>query len=173
MWKRRTSFGAGSEVDGVLRAQRSEASDEFVERLSGRLHELHSRTQRAWSRAAFAGAISIFILGTFASFGGLSYAASGASGTYHAVKQVAAKHAFIVTVHKSSAASQYAPTPKPHKQTHPNSGVAGTQAGVAGIAGVRSGGTLPFTGISLLTTLIISIGLIVLGLALRRRERRD
>src|SRR5213592_1993104 len=173
MWKRRRSFGVGSEVEAALRAHRVEAPDDLVEGLSERVLAQRRRTQTGWSRLAFAGAVSTFILGTFASFGGLSYAASGAVGTYHAVKQVTVKHALIVSVHKSSAASQYAPTPKPHKKTHPP---AGTQArtGVAGIsAGVNTGRTLPFTGLSLLTTLIVSLALIVVGLALRRRERRN
>jgi hypothetical protein len=115
--------------------------------------------------------VSVFILGTFASFGGLSYAASGAAGTYHAVKQVAVKHSLIVSVPKSSASAQYAPKPKPHKTTQPPAAkVAGTQAGVAGVS---SGGTLPFTGLSLLATFILSLSLIALGVALRRRERRN
>src|SRR6266498_2645126 len=169
MWKRRKSFGVGSEVEVVLRSQRAEADQSFVEGLSERVLAQRARNRTGRSRLAFAGAVSIFILGTFASFGGLSYAASGAAGTYHAVKQVAVKHTLIVSVHKSSAASQYAPTPKPHKTTPPSAGVAGTQTDVAGLAGVSSGGTLPFTGLSLLTTFIVSFALIVLGLALRRR----
>jgi hypothetical protein len=172
MWKRRRSFGVGSEVDGALRGHRMEAREEFVEGLSERVLERTHRPRR-WSRVAFAGAVSTFILGTFASFGGLSYAASGAAGTYHAVKRVATHHAFIVKVHKSSAASQYGPAPKPHTTTPPSAGVAGTQTGVAGVAGVSSGGTLPFTGLSLLATLIVSLALIAGGLALRRRERRS
>jgi len=35
-----------------------------------------------------------------------------------------------------------------------------------------SAGTLPFTGLSLLGTAVVSIVLVGLGLALRRRERR-
>jgi hypothetical protein len=170
MWKRRKSFGVGAEVEAALRSQRAQANQSFVEGLSERVLAESPRTRTGWSRVAFAGAVTTFILGTFASFGGLSYAASGAAGTYHAVKQVAVKHTLIVSVHKSSAASQYAPTPKPHKTTPPSAGVAGTQTGVAGVS---SGGTLPFTGLSLLTTFIVSLALIVLGLALRRRERRN
>jgi hypothetical protein len=162
MWKRRRSYGAGSELDQGLRAHRAEARNEFVDELTGRVLAQRPHRRPAWSRIAFAGAVSTFVLGTFASFGGLSYAASGATGTYHAVKQVAVKHTFIVSTHKSSAASEYPPTPKPPKPPH---GVAG------GIAGVSSGGTLPFTGLSLLATLIVSLALIAAGVALRRRER--
>ena len=61
-----------------------------------------------------------------AAFRGLSYAASGAADAYDAAKQVAVKHTLKVSVHKSSAADQYAPTPKPHKKhkkSHPVAGV--------------------------------------------------
>jgi hypothetical protein len=83
---------------------------------------------------------------------------------------VAVKHSLIVSVPKSSASAQYAPKPKPHKTQPPAATVAGTQVGVAGVS---SGGTLPFTGLSLLATFVLSLGLIVLGVALRRRERRN
>ena len=121
--------------------------------------------------------ISVFVLGTFASLGGLGYAASGATGTYGAVKQVAVKHTLIVSVHKSSAADEYAPKPKPKphkKKVKPvhQTGVAGAQTGV-GIAGVKTSGTLPFTGLSLLATLVLSMALLVAGIILRRRERRN
>jgi hypothetical protein len=54
--------------------------------------------------------------------------------------------------------------------------VAGVKAstGVAGVsAGVSTGKTLPFTGFSLLATLILSFALIAVGVALRRREREN
>src|ERR671923_585380 len=173
MWKLRR-FKGGSELDTVLRSRRSEARPEFVAELSKQVLDEPYVPRRTWSRVAFAGAASTFILGTFASFGGLGYAASGAAGTYHAVKQVAVKHTLIVSVKKSSASDQYAPKPKPHKKSKPAvAGVAGQQGavGVAGVSGVRSGGTLPFTGLSLAATLALSLALIVAGLTLRRRER--
>jgi hypothetical protein len=173
MWKRRKSFGVGSEVEAALRSQRVDADQSFVDGLSEHVLAQRSETRAGRSRLAFAGAVSVFILGTFASFGGLSYAASGAAGTYHAVKQVAVKHSLIVSVPKSSASAQYAPKPKPHKTQPPAAKVAGAQLGVAGVAGVSSGGTLPFTGLSLLATFILSLSLIVLGVALRRRERKN
>lgn len=79
-----------------------------------------------------------------------------------------------MSVHKSSAAEQYAPTPKPHKKkphkkVHPAAGVEAS----TGVAGVSTGKTLPFTGLSLLTTLILSLALIVAGVAIRRRERKN
>jgi hypothetical protein len=174
MWNRRKAFRAGREVDTALRAQRVEPSDEFVDGLSRHV-AAHGRAARpAWSRVAFAGAVTTFVLGSFASFGGLGYAASGAAGGYHAVKRVVVKHALIVSVHRSSAAAQYAPAPKPKHKTTVH--VAGAQAGagVAGVsAGLKTGKTLPFTGISLLGTLVLSLALIIAGITLRRRERRS
>jgi hypothetical protein len=171
MGKWRRIFGARSDLEAVLRSQRVEARDDFVDDLAEHVVASRRVTRRAWSRVAFAGAVTTFILGTVASFGGLSYAAAGAAGTYHTVKQVAVKHTLFVSVRQSSAASQYAPKPKPkHKPHHKTggAGVAGLQAAVS-----RPSGTLPFTGLSLLTTLVVSLALIATGLLLRRRERRS
>jgi hypothetical protein len=166
---RRRWLNRDSHLDGRLRRCRPEARDGFVESLSHRISGESPASRRAGSRLAFAAAVSTFILGTLVSFGGLSYAASGAVGTYHTVKQVAVKHTLFVSVHKSSASSQYAPKPKPHKKhRQAAAGVAGLQAAVS-----KPSGTLPFTGISLLTTLVVSLALIATGLLLRRRERRN
>jgi hypothetical protein len=172
MWKWRRTFGARSDLETVLRSQRVEAREEFVDRLSDRVLAEPQVARRAWSRVAFAAAVATFILGAVASFGGLSYAASGATGTYHTMKQVAVKHTLFVSVSKSSAADQYAPKPKPkpkhHRRHQSAAGVAGLQSAVA-----KPSGTLPFTGLSLLTTLVVSLLLIATGLLLRRRERRN
>jgi hypothetical protein len=176
MWKRRKSYGVSQELDAALRSQRAAPREEFVDGLSRRVLAEPLTPRKAWSSVAFAAALSTFILGMFASFGGLSYAASGAADAYDAAKQVAVKHTLKVSVHKSSAADQYAPTPKPHKKhkkSHPVAGV-NARTGVAGAtAGVSTGKTLPFTGLSLLTTLILSLALIVVGVALRWREREN
>jgi hypothetical protein len=170
MWKRRKSLG----VDAVLRAHRAEPRDEFVDSLSRRVAGESRPARTAWSRVAFAGAVSTFVLGTFASFGGLGYAASGAAGSYHAVKKVVVNHSLIVSVHKSSAADQYSPPPKPKQKAQVQVAGAQSGSGVAGVnAGVKSSQTLPFTGISLLGTLVLSLALIGVGIALRRRERQS
>jgi hypothetical protein len=162
-----------SKLEDQLRSIRAEPRDEFVTQLAETV-ESRPAPRRAWSRLAFAGAVTTFILGTFASFGGLGYAASGSAGAYHAAKQVTTGHLFV-TVHKSSAADQYGPKPKPHKKpkTHPSvvAGVAGQQAAVN--KGVKSSGTLPFTGLSLLATLLVSLALIASGIALRRGEAKS
>jgi predicted permease len=46
-----------------------------------------------------------------------------------------------------------------------------SQAQTAGVAAAAEGGNLPFTGFSLLGTVIVALGLIALGMVLRRRER--
>jgi len=158
MWRRRNG-----EITDALRAHRAEAPDELVERVSALVGQTGPRRSRSWSRLAFASGLSVFVLGTFASFGGLSYAASGAHDTYHALSHAVVVHKLAVSVH-SSAADQYPHAVKSavkHKVTrHPH-------------AVVAQGGTLPFTGFSLLTTLLLSFALIGTGIALRRREHRE
>jgi hypothetical protein len=150
-----------------LRAQRAEAPDGLVEEISARVSAAPAG-RRAWSRVAFASAVSVFVLGTFASFGGLGYASSGASDTYSAVKKIAVAHKLQVAVHRSSAADQYHPTTTPSAFTPPatNQPSAGVAAAVA-----TQGNTLPFTGFSLVGTFVASLALIGAGIFLRRRER--
>ena len=130
---RRRWLNRGSQLDAQLRNSRPQARDEFVKSLSE--HVVGRARTPIWarSRLAFAGAVSTFILGTLVSFGGLSYAASGAAGTYHTVKQVAVHHTLFVSVHKSSASDQYAPPPKPHPKKHHRT------SGAVGVAGVMRG----------------------------------
>jgi hypothetical protein len=120
-----------------------------------------------WSRLAFAAAFSTLLLGTFASLGGIGYTTSGASHAYQTVKKLTA--AEDVTVDRSAAADQYAPAPTPTQ----GAGPAEASQGAAAAEAVEQAETLPFTGISLLTTALLGIALIAVGLALRRRERRE
>jgi hypothetical protein len=167
MWKRR-KFDRGSDLEARLRSYRTSAPEELVDRVGHQITGERLAPQRAWSRVAFASAVAVFMLGTFASFGGLSYAASGATGTFHAVKQVTAGK-LLVSTHKSSAADEYGKTP-PAKQA-PAAGNAGVQTSLG--SGVKASGSLPFTGLSLAATLLVSLAMIASGLALRRRERRN
>jgi hypothetical protein len=104
----------------------------------------------------------------FASFGGFGYAASGAHSTYTVVKQAVVHHKLAVRPTKSSAASQYSTpsTAAPAQQVAGQSQVKGSALGA-----VKS--SLPFTGISLLATVLVGFALLVTGLILRRRERSE
>jgi hypothetical protein len=172
MWIRRSASRREPELEAALRELRSEASAELVDDLSRRVAGQQSSPSRAWSRPAFAAAVSVFILGTFASFGGLSYAASGATGTYGAVKQVVVKHKLTVSVHTSSAEAQYPHKPKPPKGGPFKPPQTPHQQPTGNVATAESS-TLPFTGFSLLATFLVSLALIGAGIALRRRERRS
>jgi hypothetical protein len=151
----------------MLRSHRVEPREEFVEGLAERIDSERPRHRTAWSRLAFAGAASTLILGMFASFGGFGYAASGASSTYAVVKQAVVHQSLKVHVKSSAASSQYAKPPaKPAQQ------VAGqTQAKGSTLGAVKS--SLPFTGLSLLATVLVGFALLVTGLILRRRERSE
>lgn len=166
MWSRRRG---DHDLDRRLRRLRPEAPPELVDRLVGRVEGAEHRSRRAWSRLAFAAALSVFVLGTFASFGGLSYAASGATQTYQSVKKVVVTHK--VTVRHSSASDQYGP--KPSKVTPSKPAKPKPHGAVAAAVSPAQSGTLPFTGLSLLGTFVVSLALIGLGVALRRRERRS
>jgi hypothetical protein len=105
----------------------------------------------------------------FATVGGFSYAAAGATSTYSVVKEIVVDQKLTVDVEKSSAQEQYPGTPTPPEQP-PQQNLAGENTAVAG---VEAADTLPFTGISLLATFLVGASLLALGLILRRRERRS
>lgn len=168
MWSHRRSRRP-SDLEATLRENRAEPRDEFVQSLADHVDANRPVHRTAWSRLAFAGAASTMILGMFASFGGVGYAAGGATSAYSVVKKAVVDHKLNVDVHKSSAAAQYDSTPSAEP---PANNVAGETTGSA--AGAVAGAqTLPFTGLSLLVTVLIGFGLLTTGLILRRRERSD
>ena len=165
MWIHRRS--RDRQLEAALREERAAPRDELVQSIAGRIGAKRP-SAHVGSRLAFAGAISTFIVGAFASFGGFGYAASGAASTYHVVKSAVTTQKVHVTVHRSAAAAQY---PKP-----PHAAAPATTAHAAGAQAQAAAGqaqTLPFTGISLALTVAIGLGLIILGLILRRRESRN
>jgi hypothetical protein len=128
----------------------------------------NSRPSTRGSRLAFALALTALLLGTFVSFGGLAYAATQTRDAVHTIKKVTGGQK--VVVHNSSATAQYnnkngQPGKKqvftPPSGHSPGSGGANTPQG-----------TLPFTGLSLGGTALASGLLLLLGIMLRRRERR-
>ena len=172
-----------------LRAGRPELSAGFVDALSKRVDADGRRSHLfAWSRVSFAGALTVLVLGTLASFGGLGYAASGTEQAVRTVKRVVAPSRPQL-VPNSAAQAQYA-QPKVtvchngHTITISKAALPahlrhGDTAGACGVAGASvqrfagaSSRTLPFTGISLGVTVLVAVLLVSLGLALRRRADR-
>jgi hypothetical protein len=117
------------------------------------------------SRLVFVTALCVLLLGVFASFGGVSYAAHGIS---HSVGSVKSAVSGPSVVHRSPANDQYH-TPPP---VTPPAG--GGVSGAGGGAGAQPAamGNLPFTGFPIIFTSAIGFGLILIGLMLRRREQR-
>jgi hypothetical protein len=172
---RRWSEG-DSDIEKRLQAARVAPRQEFVNQVfellgTGRRHS----AARAWSRLAFAGAFTTLILGAFASFGGLGYAAAGVDHTYQTVSKLVVKH--HLTVHQSAAADQYPknPTPPGHATAskHAHHPIHGRLAAQRAFVATAKTGTLPFTGFSLVATVLVSLALIAAGILLRRRGRTN
>jgi hypothetical protein len=124
-----------------------------------------------WPRIAYASAVAVLVVGTFGSFGGISYAASGSGRVAHTVERVATgKH---VAITSSSASNQYnhKVAPKPEVKAVVKAAVKNRKPSTPVATGTPTG-TLPFTGFSLLGTLLLGCALIVTGMLLRLRERR-
>jgi hypothetical protein len=145
--------GQADHVGRQLRTEAPKADGAFVASLAA---ELPARRARR-SRTAFAGAIAVLVLGTFASFGGVGYAAEGATHAASAAKKA---------VTKTSAADQYATT-KPVEPAPPSNP---TVRVAAATASSPPKSTLPFTGLSLIGTVGLGAALFVVGFAIRRRE---
>lgn len=157
-WRRRKN-----DLESQLRATRAEPSPEFVNEL-GRTITRATRARHRGSRLAFAGALTVFMVGSFASLGGLSYAAAGASEAVTVVKRMAAENQ-IQQRERSAATDQYAPevvAPAFQPPLAPVEEFPPVEVDV-----------LPVTGVSLAVTAAVGFGLILLGVALRRGERRS
>lgn len=171
MFERFRRHGHKSDLEARLRAMRAEPRHAFVRDVSERIIAgAETRSRRPLSRVAFAGGLIALMVGMFVSIGGLGYAASGADNAYKAVTKLATKH--HVTVHHSAARAQYPGNPRnttvvaAAHEPQTASGVAAESA----VAATAQSGSLPFTGFSLLATVVISAALIATGLMLRRRE---
>ena len=147
-----------------LSAARPRPSTELMEGIAASVSA--RPTPRRYSRVAFGLALATFMAGLFATFGGVGYAASGVTDTVRAVKT-----AVHVTSPKrtleTSATAQYghsqvaaaiAKVSKPAKKPAP------------AVKTVVKSSNLPFTGLSLLPTVLVALALIGLGVLLRRRE---
>ena len=178
MWKREADS-----VERELRDARPQPSDELVGRLATSVAGA-GRRRREWSRVSFAGALTVFMLGTFISFGGLGYAASGVVSSVQIVQHVVVpvKHKIRTRVQiRSSASDEYGNVTtvvktvvKTKTVTKPTvkTKVLGTTASIKPTT-AKAGNTLPFTGFSLLGTVVIGLALVGFGVFLRRREEHS
>jgi hypothetical protein len=156
-------FRKRDDLGRQLAAARPRPSDELVEGIAARISARPA--PRRYSRVAFGLALATFMAGLFATFGGVGYAASGVTDTVNAVKTVVHAKA----PHRSpqtSATAQYdhsqvaaavAKVAKPKKSTPVTKTVV-------------KNSQLPFTGLSLLPTVLVALALIGVGIMLRRRE---
>jgi hypothetical protein len=180
-------------LTGELRANRPELSADFVNSLTKHVSARGRRNRLyAWSRASFAGALTVLVLGAFASFGGLGYAASGTTQAVKAVKHVVAPSRPQI-VKQSAAQTQYGQPKvtichKGHTITISQAALPahlrhGDHVGACSVAGVATsrttsggvlgasaaGGNLPLTGVGLGATVLVALLLVSLGIVLRRR----
>jgi hypothetical protein len=167
--------GEEDALERALRDGRPAARDELV---AGLARTTSARPlARRWSRVAFASSLTVFMLGFFASFGGLGYAAANAHTVAKSVTRIVtpakAQHALAVRV-KSAAQDEYGkqtftppaatPKPKPAKVIK--------VAGISTETPKPATSELPFTGLGLGITAALGLMLLAFGALLRRRESR-
>lgn len=163
-------------VDSALRGARPDASEELVAELSGRVlaasHRTSPRAHRG-SRVAFALALSVFMLGTFASFGGLGYAAT--TQAQESQKQSAtADDCDDANGKQSAAGKQYCEEKLPDLTVAPLTPPSASVGVAAQSTPPQStSDTLPFTGYGLGGTALVGSLLLALGVFFRRREARE
>lgn len=162
-------------VDAMLRSSSPRATDELVDRLGERVIASSRPGPRRLSRAAFGTAFAVFMLGSFASFGGIGYAAQGAESTVHTMKRALApakSSSVQARTSKSAAQDQYG-----EEEVEEKTVTKTTPPAVVKVAGATGGtpaaattDTLPFTGIGLGATAAVGSLLLAFGMFLRRRE---
>lgn len=145
-----------------LRALRQESPRALVEEISAQVTPRH---RRAWSRAAFAGALATLVLGTFASFGGVGYAASETAATVKTVYSVSKTASAKTSAHDQYSHHSVVVNVAPKHSTVVHSAKPTTPTVTAK--------TLPFTGLSLKLTAAAAFALMLLGFGLRSWEKRS
>jgi hypothetical protein len=158
-WKREDS------LERELRSSFEPAAG-FEEALGERVAKATPRVRYARaSHRLLVTALAVFMLGTFASFGGVGMAAQGAKQTVSAVAHITVAQKPIVRS-TSAANDEYNKTvvkPAKHVKVKPHKKAAPTV-----LAAAKKTSTLPFTGISLLATVMLSLLFLGSGLTLRR-----
>jgi hypothetical protein len=166
--------GEEDAVERALRDGRPAPRDELVAGLARTASA--RRPARRWSRVAFASSLTVFMVGFFASFGGLGYAAANAHSVAKSVTRIVTpaktQHALAVKA-KSAAQDEYG------QQTFTPPAAKPKPAKVIKVAGIStqtpkpsSTGELPFTGLGLGVTAGLGLMLLAFGALLRRRESR-
>jgi hypothetical protein len=158
-------------LERALRDGRPEARDELVADLA-RAASARPPARR-WSRVAFATSLTVFMVGFFASFGGLGYAAANAHQVAKSVTRIVQPAKTTqVTATKSAAITQYQPQKFTPPAAKPKPSKVIKVAGISTETPNQSSGELPFTGIGLAATTLLGLTLVGLGVLLRRRESR-
>jgi hypothetical protein len=167
------SWRNSRKLETELRNQRPEARAEFVASVAERVTPERRHGFAIGSRLAFSAALTSIVVGSLASFGGLTYAADGLENAASAVARVTEQSTPQVRI-RSAAADQY----EDEADTVVAGGVAGEQTQDDPPAGTSPAttaapvvSTLPFTGLPLLFSVFAGILLTASGLALRRYER--
>jgi len=163
--------GEEDALERVLRNERPEARDELVAGLARTAST--ARPARRLSRVAFASSLTVFMVGFFASFGGLGYAAANAHSVAKSITRIAQPAKQKLAAQTKSAAiaqyhsQQYTPPvakPKPTKVIE--------VAGISTKTPQQASDELPFTGLGLGVTAALGLALLAIGAMLRRRESR-
>jgi hypothetical protein len=164
---RRSITSERDAVERILRSARPEPTAELVADLSARVAESQQQVRRG-SRFAFAAALVVLVVGTFLSFGGAAYAAAG---------QTVSSQKSAASAGTSSASDEYGTqavaTVPPTSSGSTSPGSTSSVAGATASAPPAQSGTLPFTGVGLGSTVVLSLLLVSLGVYLRRRESRE
>jgi hypothetical protein len=175
----------GDAVEVALRADRPEPGAALVADLSAFVSASPMEVHRG-SRLAFASALAVLVIGTFLSFGGAAYAANGATqapatpastsaaADEYGDQAVAQVPLTPPTAPTSEEPTSQEPTSQEPTSQEPKSQEPTTQVeGATATAPAQKSGTLPFTGVGLGSTALVSLLLVSLGVYLRRRESRE
>jgi hypothetical protein len=173
-WRRRSGFG----LEDELRALRSEPRAEFVTMLAQRVREDRRASFHFLSRVSFAGAVTVFMLGTLAAFGGLGYAASTAGQTLQTAGNVASSDrqeslplATGTSGQQSGHGGQVTP-PQGERIAVETQRIERAAAAPVPLEQAQQREELPFTGLALGSVILFALGLVALGAWLRRAARR-
>jgi hypothetical protein len=160
-------------LERSLRAARPEARDELVAELVSR--SATGRPVHRRSRGAFAAALTVFMVGSFASFGGLGYAAASAQDAAKSLTRIVTpskQTALQARDTQSSAQHQYGKDTFTPPAAKPKSTVTIKVASASATQVAAESGELPFTGLGLGATALLGLALLGFGAMLRRRENR-